>query len=31
MLAIAGGLIAGSLCGWRAVRLRFAGALARVE
>jgi len=31
MLAIAGGLIAGSLGGWRAVRLRPAAALARVE
>jgi ABC-type lipoprotein release transport system permease subunit len=30
-LAIAGGLIAGSLGGWRAVRLRPAAALARVE
>ncbi len=31
VLAIAGGLIAGSLGGWRAVRLRPAAALARVE
>ena len=31
LLAIAGGLIAGSLGGWRAVRLRPAAALARVE
>ena len=31
MLAIAGGLIAGSLGSWRAVRLRPAAALARVE
>jgi ABC-type antimicrobial peptide transport system permease subunit len=30
-LAIAGGLIAGALGGWRAVRLRPAAALARVE
>jgi putative ABC transport system permease protein len=31
VLALAGGLIAGSLGGWRAVRLRPAAALARVE
>ncbi len=31
VLAIAGGLIAGSLGGWRAVRLRPAAALARIE
>jgi len=31
VLAVAGGLIAGSLGGWRAVRLRPAAALARVE
>ena len=31
ILAIAGGLIAGSLGGWRASRLRPAAALARVE
>jgi hypothetical protein len=31
LLAVAGGLIAGSLGGWRAVRLRPAAALARVE
>jgi ABC-type lipoprotein release transport system permease subunit len=31
LLAIAGGLIAGSLGGWRAVRLRPAAALARVD
>jgi len=31
VLAIAGALIAGSLGGWRAVRLRPAAALARVE
>jgi len=31
VLAILGGLIAGSFGGWRAVRLRPAAALARVE
>ena len=31
VLAIAGGLIAGSFGGWRAARLRPAAALARVE
>jgi putative ABC transport system permease protein len=31
VLAIAGGLIAGSVGGWRAVRLRPAAALSRVE
>ena len=31
LLAIAGGLIAGSFGGWRAARLRPAAALARVE
>ncbi len=31
VLAIAGGLVAGTFGGWRAVRLRPAAALARVE
>jgi putative ABC transport system permease protein len=31
VLAIAGGLFAGAIGGWRAVRLRPAAALARVE
>jgi ABC-type lipoprotein release transport system permease subunit len=31
LLALAGGLIAGSFGGWRAARLRPAAALARVE
>jgi ABC-type antimicrobial peptide transport system permease subunit len=31
LLAVAGGLIAGSFGGWRAARLRPAAALARVE
>jgi putative ABC transport system permease protein len=31
LLAIAGGLLAGSFGGWRAVRLRPAAALARIE
>ena len=31
LLAIAGGLIAGSFGGWRAARLRPAAALSRVE
>jgi predicted lysophospholipase L1 biosynthesis ABC-type transport system permease subunit len=31
LLAVAGGLLAGSLGGWRAARLRPAAALARVE